>query len=93
MSMKSQASQVADMPLALDADAVGSILGISRWSVYQAIRRGEIRAIRIGRSVRVPRSALAELLGETAAPSTGGLAPTATDQGADDSVGAKDRGE
>ncbi len=38
------------------------ILGIGRNSAYEAIHRGEIPAIRIGRRVVVPRKALDDLL-------------------------------
>jgi len=37
-------------------------LGISRAFAYDAVRRGEIPAIKIGRRILVPRSALAQLL-------------------------------
>lgn len=37
-------------------------LGISRNSAYEAVRRGQIPSIRIGRRLLVPRSALERLL-------------------------------
>ncbi len=37
-------------------------LGLSRIAVWSAIRRGDINAVRIGRSYLIPRSALQELL-------------------------------
>jgi len=37
-------------------------LGISRGSIYEAIRQGQIPSIRIGRRILVPRAALLELL-------------------------------
>ena len=42
---------------------VGRLLGISRIAVYKKVRKGEIEAIRIGRSWAVPASALEHLLG------------------------------
>ena len=38
------------------------VLGIGLNSAYEAIGRGEIPHIRIGRSIRVPRTALEQLL-------------------------------
>lgn len=40
-------------------------LGIGRTTAYQAVRRGELPALRIGRRVVVPREALERLLAET----------------------------
>ena len=57
-------------------EEAAQILGISRSSAYECVRRGELRALRLGRRLVVPRSALEELLGGTsAAPS----APTGTE--------------
>ncbi len=39
------------------------ILGVGRSTIYEAARRGEIRTIRIGKLLLVPRRALEELLG------------------------------
>jgi len=41
---------------------VAKILGISRGSAYEAIQRGEIPHIRIGRRVLVPKKALDKFL-------------------------------
>ena len=38
------------------------ILGIGRSAAYEAVRRGDIPSIRIGRRVLVPRAALDRLL-------------------------------
>ena len=38
------------------------VLGISRSSAYECVRRGELRAVRLGRRLVVPRSAITELL-------------------------------
>jgi excisionase family DNA binding protein len=37
-------------------------LRISRWTVYDAIRSGEIKAMRLGRLLRVPSSEVRRLL-------------------------------
>lgn len=44
-------------------EEAAEILGISRSSAYECVHRGELRAIRLGRRLVIPRSALAELLG------------------------------
>jgi excisionase family DNA binding protein len=44
-------------------EEAAGILGISRSSAYECVHRGELRAIRLGRRLVVPRSALAEMLG------------------------------
>jgi excisionase family DNA binding protein len=53
-----------DLPLVLDADETARALRISKWSVYESVRRGEIRALRLGRTLRIPRGELIRLLGE-----------------------------
>jgi len=39
-------------------------LGISRSTCYEAIRRGDLKVVRLGGRILVPRSALGRLLGE-----------------------------
>ena len=41
------------------------LLGISRTSAYECVRSGELRAIRLGRRLVVPRVAIDELLAGT----------------------------
>ena len=38
------------------------VLGISRSSAYECVRRGELRAVPLGRRLVVPRTAVTELL-------------------------------
>ena len=45
-------------------EAAARILGIGRSSAYEAVRRGEIPSIKIGRRVLVPVAALQTLLEE-----------------------------
>lgn len=40
----------------------GRLLGIGRVSAYQAVQRGELPSIRLGRRIVVPRAALDRLL-------------------------------
>ncbi len=60
-------TDLADLPPALDVGTVAELLGVSRWLVYEAVKRGQIPALHVGRTVRVPRRAVLELLGEVEA--------------------------
>ncbi len=51
-----------DRPLVLTVPEVAAALRISRNSAYEAIRRGEIRALRFGRTLRVPAAEVERLL-------------------------------
>ena len=44
-------------------EEAAQMLGISRSSAYECVHRGELRALRLGRRLVVPRVALEELLG------------------------------
>jgi excisionase family DNA binding protein len=52
----------------LTAREAAAILRIGRNQAYQAIARGELSAIRIGRSIHIPKQALLELLASTGPP-------------------------
>jgi excisionase family DNA binding protein len=45
----------------------GQLLGLSKASTYEAVRRGEIPSIRVGRRLLVPTAALRRMLGVDAA--------------------------
>ena len=49
-------------PLLLQVEELIPILGISRSAAYTLVRKGEIRSVRIGRSIRIPRGALDEFV-------------------------------
>jgi excisionase family DNA binding protein len=55
---------VSELPLVLTVPEVARALRISRGAAYQAIRCGDIPSVRLGRTLRVPRHGLAQLLGE-----------------------------
>ncbi len=56
--------------LTLSVSEAAAVLGISRTSAYECVRSGELRAIRLGRRLVVPRVAIEELLtGTTPNPS------------------------
>jgi excisionase family DNA binding protein len=48
--------------VSLSRDEVAQRLGVSRDSVIRAIKRGEIKAVRFGRRVLIPRSELDRVL-------------------------------
>jgi excisionase family DNA binding protein len=48
--------------LTLTVEEAATSLGISRASAYEAVRRGDIPAVRIGRRILVPRAALERFL-------------------------------
>jgi len=43
---------------------LAKILGISRIAVFKRIKRGQIKAIRVGRNFVIPRDSLPEVLGQ-----------------------------
>jgi excisionase family DNA binding protein len=46
----------------MTVDEAAEVLGISRTSAYECVRRGELRAIRLGRRLVVPRLVVDQLL-------------------------------
>ena len=57
-----QPLSTSDQKLALSVDETAKLLGVSRNTVYEAIRQNRITAIRFGRRMLVPRAALEQLL-------------------------------
>jgi excisionase family DNA binding protein len=55
---------MTELPLVLTVEEAACALRIGRGAAYEAVRQGAIPAVRIGRSLRVPRHALLALLGE-----------------------------
>ena len=64
----SSTSALATLPEVLTAREAAAILRIGRNQLYQAIARGELAAVRIGRSIRIPKQALLDLLAAASAP-------------------------
>jgi excisionase family DNA binding protein len=58
----SSTGALATLPEVLTAREAAAILRVGRNQLYQAIGRGEVGAVRIGRSIRIPRQALLTLL-------------------------------
>jgi excisionase family DNA binding protein len=49
-------------PRVYDVKAVARALGLSRNTVYELIRQGQIPSVRLGRRILIPREALENLL-------------------------------
>lgn len=50
------------IPISLHVEDLMPILGIGRSTAYELIRSRQIRSIRIGNSIRIPRDAVIEFL-------------------------------
>lgn len=44
---------------------LAKILGISRIAVYRKVKKGQIKAVRIGRTFAIPQKQIAAILGKT----------------------------
>ena len=65
MDMKYQ--NLESLPLALSVDDLMDILNVGKNTAYSLVKSGQLRSIRIGRQLRIPRDALREFLqGKTA---------------------------
>ena len=51
-----------DLPLVLRVDDLMSVLDIGRNTAYELIRSGQIRSVRVGRKLRIPKQAVEEFL-------------------------------
>ena len=60
--MESKYRDLHDLPMTLRGEDLMPILGIGRNTAYQLIRSGQIRSVRIGRQIRIPRETLLEFL-------------------------------
>jgi excisionase family DNA binding protein len=62
MEMSEGASGVTmsfgELPLVLTVDEARRVLRIGRRQLYQAIARRDVHTVKVGRSIRIPRSSL-----------------------------------
>jgi excisionase family DNA binding protein len=65
----------ARLPAMLTVKEAAAILRVGRNQLYQAVARGEVRAVRIGRTIRIPKTVLLDLLTTPATPPTATGAP------------------
>jgi excisionase family DNA binding protein len=68
----SSTSALAMLPEVFTAREAAAILRVGRNQLYQAVARGELGAIRIGRSIRIPKQALVALLASAGRPTASG---------------------
>jgi excisionase family DNA binding protein len=45
-----------------DVSEVAEIFGTTPWAIYEAIKRKELRVVRIGRLIKIPRPVVEEML-------------------------------
>ena len=60
--MENKYRDLHDLAMTLRVEELMPILGIGRNTASELIRSGQIRSIRIGRQIRIPRDALLEFL-------------------------------
>lgn len=60
--MENKYRDLHELPVTLRVENLMPILGIGRNTAYQLIRSGQIRSVRIGRQIRIPRETLLEFL-------------------------------
>ncbi len=51
-----------ELPLTLRVEDLMPILGIGRNTAYELVRSGQIRSVKIGRQIRIPKDAVVEYL-------------------------------
>lgn len=56
-------SALAELPAVLTVEEAAAVLRIGRSAAYASVRAGDIPSIRVGRSIRISRFALEQLLG------------------------------
>ena len=54
-----------DLPLTMRVEELMPILGIGRNTAYELVHSGQIKGIRIGRSIRIPKSEVIRFLNNT----------------------------
>lgn len=60
--MENKYCDLHELPVTLRVEDLMPLLGIGRNTAYELIRSGQIRSVRIGRQIRIPREALLEFL-------------------------------
>ncbi len=64
--MENEYRSLDELPLALRVEDLMPILGIGRNTAYDLVRCGQIRSVKVGRQIRVPKDAVMEFLGAKA---------------------------
>jgi excisionase family DNA binding protein len=71
-------SERGEMVELLTVNEVAATLRVSKMTVYRLIHAGQLEAIRIGQSLRLPRGAVETFLGEVGLSHVGDHGPTTT---------------
>lgn len=58
----STVTNISDLPLALTVLEAGQVLRVGRNVAYELVRSGQLRSVRVGKNIRIPRDALADYL-------------------------------
>ena len=61
--MENKYRSLDELPLALRVEDLMPILGIGRNTAYELVRSGQIRSIKVGSQIRVPKDAVIAFLG------------------------------
>lgn len=56
----------SELPLVMRVEDLMPVLQIGRNSAYELVRSGQIRSIRIGKAIRIPREAVLDFISGTA---------------------------
>lgn len=67
MNTQERCCSIETLPMTLSVEELMPILGIGRNTAYALVRNGQIRSIRIGKQIRIPRDAVVEFLSGPAA--------------------------
>lgn len=62
--MENKYRSLDDLPMVLRVEDLMPILDIGRNTAYELVRSGQIRSIKIGRKIRIPRDAVADYLAQ-----------------------------
>ena len=60
--MENKYRDLHELPVTLRVEDLMPLFGIGRNTAYELIRSGQIRSIRTGKQIRIPREALLEFL-------------------------------
>ena len=60
--MKTEYNSIDELPLVLRVEDLMPILDIGRNTAYELVRSGQIRSVKVGRQIRVPRDAVVDFL-------------------------------
>lgn len=63
--MDNQKHKEYELPPTLSVPELGDFLGIGRNTAYNLVRSNQIKSLRIGRKIRIPRHAVLSYLGVT----------------------------